>query len=91
MNLLTTVNNNGIVSNFQIHDKSFDPENPTMIQLIWCDMIRCTCMGVNNEPVTYSSVSNTWYIKNYRAIYLNGIMIVKHGEVWPRRYWWWPF
>lgn len=84
MNLLTTVYNNGIVNQVQITNDLDDLDNQTLVQLIWNGKIQAIVVGLNHEPHEYGGD-----IKNYRAIYLNGIMIVKHGEVWPRPKKWW--
>jgi len=85
MNFLTTVHNNGIVNRFQIVNNLEEPENKTQIQLIWNGQIHCTVIGWNSYPVLHSQRQNIWWIKDYRAIYLDSIQIVKHGKIWPRR------
>lgn len=87
MNILTTVHKNGIVNQVQIVSDDEDRQNKTLVQLIWNDEIHGTVVGLNKEPVTHSNCSNRWLIKDYRAVYINGIMIVKNGKVWPRRRW----
>jgi hypothetical protein len=84
MNILTTVYRNGIVNQVQIVEDLDDQDNKTHTQLIWNGQIRAMVVGLNREPSEHGGT-----IKNYKAIYLNGIMIVKHGKVWPRR--WWQF
>jgi hypothetical protein len=86
MNLLTTVYRNGIVNQTQIVGDVDDPENRTLIQLIWNGKIQATDIGLNSKPSDHSGT-----IEDYRAIYLNGIMIVKSGKVFPRAKSWWQF
>ncbi len=83
MNILTLVHINGIVNRYQIVNNLNDISNKTQTQLIWNGQIHCTIIGLNQEPLNYNE-QNKWLIKNYRAIYLDNIMIVKSGKVWPR-------
>lgn len=85
MNLLTLVHKSGIVNQFQIVNDLEDTENKTQVQLIWNRQIHCTVIGLNQDPDVHNEQQNTWHIKDYRAVYLNGIQVVKHGKVWPRR------
>jgi hypothetical protein len=87
MNLITLVHKNGIVNQFKITDNEKMPENDTLVQVIWNGQIHGTIVGLNEEPTKHSDFANTWLIKDYRAIYLNGVMIVKGGKVWPRKRW----
>ena len=84
MNILTTVHNNGIVNQCQIIHDLDDPDNKTQVQLIWNGEIHATHIGLNSEPGPHGGK-----IKNYRAIYLDGIMVVKNGKPYPRK--WWEF
>lgn len=84
MNLLTTVHNNGIVTVYQIAMNQHDAHNRTQVQLIWNEEIHCTIIGLNSEPDVHDHKS-IWSIRKYRAIYINGIMIVQHGRVWPKK------
>lgn len=91
MNILTCVHNNGIVNQYQIVEDLDDQENKTQIQVIWNGEVHCTVVGLNSFPVQHSSTANRWLIKNYRAIYLNGILIAKDGKVYPTKKRWWQF
>lgn len=84
MNLLVTVHKNGVVNQFQIVENTRALADKTQVQLIWNDQIHCTIIG-QNYTTTVHDTKNRWLIKHYRAIYLNGIQIVKHGKVWPRQ------
>jgi len=87
MNILTLVHKNGVVNQVQIVNDLEDEENKTQTQLIWNGQIHCTVVGLNNKPSVHNNMQNIWRIDDYRAIYLNGIMVVKHGKVWPRKKW----
>lgn len=87
MNTLTTVHNNGIVNRVQIVEAVDDQGNKTQVQLIWNGLIQCTVVGQNEEPIVHGAHANKWSIRDFRAIYLDGIMIVKRGRVWPRKRW----
>lgn len=84
MNTLTTVHKNGIVSRYQIVNDVSDPGNKTQTQLIWNDEIHCIVIRLNTDPVIHDDKQNVWSICDYRAIYLDNILIVKGGKVWPR-------
>jgi len=88
MNILTAVYDSGVVNQYQIVNDIDDQENKTQTQLIWNGQIHCIVVGLNENPTTYNT-ENKWMIKHYRAIYLNGIMIVKNGNVWPPKRRWW--
>lgn len=91
MNILTLVHLNGIVNQYQVIQDLDDPDNLTLCQFIWNDMINCYVVGLNKEPIEHAPGKNTFHIKDYRAIYLNGIMIVKNGKVYPKKPWYWRF
>ncbi len=90
MNLLTTIHNNGIVNRVQIVDNVNQPDNKTQTQLIWNGQIHCIVVGLNTDAAVYNE-ANVWLIKDFRAIYLDGIMIVKDGRVFPPRRPKWKF
>ena len=87
MNTLICVHKNGIINQYQIIGDANELDNNTLAQVVWNGQIHGTIVGLNKDPVRHSALQNTWLIKNYRAIYLNGIMIVKGGKVWPRKRW----
>ena len=100
MNKLTLVHNNGIVNVFQVSDyceldlddenkmkikgcsspEKLNINNQTLNQIIWNNELKVVTYGLNNEASEI--VSN---IKSYRAIYINGILIVKNGKVYPKK------
>jgi len=80
MNLLTTVHNNGIVNQYQIVSECDDLENDTLVQIVWNNKFQGYILGLNPSPQKLQGS-----IKKYRAAYLNGVMIVKDGEVYPRK------
>lgn len=86
-NLLMIVHKNGIVNQYQILGDIDKPENDTLVQVLWNGQIHGIIVGLNSEPTSHSDFSNTWLIKDTRAVYLNGVMIAKHGKAWPRNPW----
>jgi hypothetical protein len=85
MNLLTLVHKNGIVNQFQIKDSTeFSGANLTLIQLIWNNKINYKIVGLNENELEEQCGETTSNIKDYRAVYLNGVLIVKNGNVYPK-------
>lgn len=83
MNDILMVYKNGIINQYQISNG--DDNSKTLCQVVWNGMLQGTIHGMNREPTEHHATKNTWYIKDYRAIYLNGVMIVKDGEVYPKK------
>lgn len=82
MNTLITVHKNGIVNQFQIsntiNDANTGQENKNQEQVIWNGEFKAITFGVNEEPSELKGE-----IKDFRAIYLDGVLIVKNGNVYP--------
>jgi len=79
MNTLLMVHNNGVVNQYEVVS-----DNDTLPQIIWNGHLHCTLREAGGKEHTYGTHSQ-WSIKLFRAIYLNGVMIVKHGKVYPRK------
>ena len=87
MNRLTMVHKNGIVNDYEISPVD-SLSNNNLVQLIWNDKINFKIKGLNCKGSVIENPSSNANISNYRAIYLNGIMIVKNGKVYPKKSWW---
>ena len=70
--IITTVHNNGIV-NVQGH---YDDG----IQIIWNNQLNL----VSKTAKKYEAFERC-DIRKFRAIYVDGVMVVKNGKVWPRK------
>lgn len=81
MNTLTTIHNNGIVNQCEITHHPNNKEDKNLTQVIWNGELRYHTIGLNSvEDECLVSTP----VENFRVVYLNGVMIVKNGKVWPR-------
>ena len=83
MNTLTTVYKNGIVNHVNVCDDPAE-NNGNHTQLIWNGTLQYYTVGLNSKEIEDKCMIKS-DIKDYRAIYFNGIMVVKNGKVWPRQ------
>ncbi len=68
---VTTVHKNNIVNVIKHHGDG--------VQIIW----RGTLNLVSETALRHDTVEKC-DIKNFKAIYVDGVMVVKNGKVWPR-------
>ncbi len=71
--IVTTVYKNGIVNVIKHYGDG--------IQIVWNGYLQL----VSKTAFDHNTVEKC-DIKNYRAIYVDGVMVVKNGRVWPRKW-----